>query len=231
MQTVEASPMPQEFAGYQIIAPSALSIDPRDVIYGSSVELIYRPLIRSRAHVCALGLPRTSMWHNVGTPEEYSTCQTELMTKQDRQTGELLARTRPNRGVWTGQCLVVTRESKSLENVSLDQVDQLNSLPGLISLNEIEGVSLRHALDSFLQQVRVLPLVTSKGSGGLDLFPEGLPLLIMQLRLEKALLVNGPPSILVGGECFLEFALSQRSALKAPKEWTALLITAGPEEL
>lgn len=57
------------FSNFQILKGSTLTDqEPR---YGSSIDLIYRRLIRQKKRIAALQLDASLFWHNVGTPQEY----------------------------------------------------------------------------------------------------------------------------------------------------------------
>lgn len=57
------------FSNFQILKGTTL-VDQKPR-YGSSINLIYRDLIRKKKRIAALQLDASLFWHNVGTPQEY----------------------------------------------------------------------------------------------------------------------------------------------------------------
>jgi NDP-sugar pyrophosphorylase family protein len=71
------SPQPALFSNFQMIKGTALA--DQAPCYGSSVELIYKPLINANKPVAALLLEPSLFWHNVGTPSEYLSSRAALL--------------------------------------------------------------------------------------------------------------------------------------------------------
>jgi NDP-sugar pyrophosphorylase family protein len=222
-----------EFGGFYIIDPQALEGSGTEIQPGNVIDLVFRRILAGNGRILAMRLPDGSVWHNVGTPEEFFRCTQDLESRLKPQrfdSPSTLGR-QPLIRHWSGECLEVRTDQTCLVNLINIPVQSMLSQPTRIAMNEFEQESFEGCLGKLFTAVEALPRLEIPKDAYSDQangFPETQRdlhnRLIMQVSICSNALIQLPRPILIGGRLFLKLALSQRYPREASLEWLYLLI-------
>lgn len=217
-----------DFANYQILSSRVLQRTPTPARPVSVIDLAYRPLLAQGIPIVALPLAEGSLWHNVGTPAEYSSCFEELSRLATSDPKPECDGGLPSQA-WTGLATVLTRSGYLTQELRWGPTEALRTVPQRISLSETEHIAFAEGLKAFcLRSQEYAGLASGRdvaqtSSGAVPPW-FGQPRLILRLACETPAWIHAPRPLIVGAWHFLELALSQRSASEGPDEWAALLL-------
>lgn len=224
-----------EFAGFQIIDPSTLEGNGRDIRPGSVIDLVYRPILAKNGRILAVPLPQGNIWHNVGTSSEFFRCIRDLETRlgpgNSSQSLTTLGR-RPRAPHWSGTCIEFSDDYTRLVNLNNVSLQPMETQPTVLAIHESEHETFEVCLSNFLaalgERLRGTELFLDAYSKPVqaphEMQKDLHDHLIMQVFVCTNALIQLPRPILVGGRLFLEIALSQRYPHEASLDWLSLLI-------
>ena len=222
-----------EFGGFYIIDPLSLEGEGAEVRPGNVIDLVFRRILKENGRILAMKLPDGSIWHNVGTAEEFFACARVLESRfESRQADSSITIGRqPVTSHWSGECLEVRSEQTCLVNLINIAVQPMLSQPTQVAMSEFELETFERCLSNLVSAIEALPrrelpgdAYSDQAGGFLETQKDLHNHLIMQVSICSNSLIQLPRPILIGGRLFLELALSQRVPREASLDWLYLLI-------
>ncbi len=223
-----------EFGGYYVIDPLSLEGQGTEVRPGNVIDLVFRRILKENGRILAMRLPEGSVWHNVGTPEEFFRCAQDLESRLGSQRADsaIALGRQPAAAHWSGSCLEVRADQSCIVSLINIAVQPMLSQPTHIAINEFEQKSFEACLRNLITAIEGLPrreISKDAYSDQATAFPETQRdphnHLIMQVSICSNSLIQLPRPILIGGRLFLELALSQRFPREVSLDWLSLLFT------